>query len=119
MDPTQSVWTTPAGTYFVAYPGTIAVNEIVTIPNKHRREGDSQDNPQVRVIIQNIPTDPSEAAWQQTVIEVVDNTNTSCAYIYAPNAWQLETDTTLKMIANTFTYHATALFRVIVFYKKP
>jgi hypothetical protein len=121
MDPLQTVFTIPKETYFVAYPGTIIYGEVVTIPNKHRREGDSQDNAQVRVVIQNIFTDYAVTGYNHAPLAVLDNSNALCAEIYVPNAWQIETDTTLKLqrINSGAVASATTGFRVIVFYKKP
>ena len=36
------IYTKPAPTYFVSYEGVLALNEIFEIPNRDRRQGDTE-----------------------------------------------------------------------------
>jgi hypothetical protein len=105
------IYTKPSPTYFVAYEGVLALNEIFEIPNRDRRQGDTADNKQVYVIITNA------GLANDQFLEVLDETNTVCMIHYFPNPpVTITTDARLKIrCANSTNLHA----QVMVFYEKP
>lgn len=117
----DTVFTIPAGTYFIAYPGSVATGEVLLIPKWHRREGDQENNEQVRVIVQNDVVDFTQLPYAHEPVLILDGANTRCASIYVPNAWQIDTNEQLKIARgiNPYATVATTDFNCIVFYKKP
>ena len=118
----------PTPVYPVAYNGSMVQNELLTIPNKHRRETDLGDNEQVRVLVQNVSSffEGSETVnAPNPIIRVLDDTNSEIFRVYASRAETFETPRTLKLYPTVYpdagmpVGATTAYFNVVVFYKKP
>jgi len=107
-------YTAPRPTYFVTYSGTTSTTIPFVIPNIHRREGDTDDNPLVRVIIQNT----SNTTGVQ--MAVLDETNAPCLIVFpvgdGGRPEEIETDSKLKLLTNGVS---NATFLIMAFYAKP
>lgn len=108
-------YVTPRPTYFVPFAGNVNAGEFFEIPDRHQREGDTENNRLVRVVLQN------NSASTGIYVTVHDKTksDTECARIgHVANNWQpveIVTDTALKLSASA----SVATYIVMAFYAKP
>ena len=108
----------PRPSYFISLSGTLDYTGApVTIQATHKRQGDLDSNPIVRVLFTNPSTAPGP------LFSVFDETNAECAiipqYTIAGIPIEILTDTKLKIQTSAYSTSNLCLYLAMVYYLKP